>query len=244
MKAHLLTVIYCLFFCFTTAHGKLRLPTQLTQADRRSTLEILGPATSSRMLTSPYPLGGWNGFEIGLSRHYVPISYLSDLGDRSASQGDFEYPLVTLGKGLFYDLDLFLSLVPISQSESINHFSTQLRYQIWRSQNNIFRISGLLHASTTTLNNQLNMQAYGGDFIATSTIDKVSLYFLIGSARSSGRFIGGTQGITNSQQTETETMNFFHQGIGLEWPIGNFFWAAEVDRYKIPYYSLKFGYRI
>jgi hypothetical protein len=238
-------LIFCTLLGFAhLSAAKLTLPKQLNQKDRRSALEIMGPATGSRLLTSPYPLGGWSGFEVGLSRHYVPTSYLTELGDASVSQSDFEYPLLTLGKGLYYDLDLFLSIVPMAQTASINHFSTQVRYQFWQSLNQLFRISGLIYGGTTTLNNQLNMQTYGFDLVGTTTIDRVSLFIGLGTSFTDGRFIGGTKGITNSQATETEKLTLAHQLIGIEWPIDNFFWAAEVDRFKIPYYSLKIGYRM
>ncbi len=236
-------IFFNLFFSLF-AFAKFTLPNQLHQADRRSALQIMAPATSSRLLSSPYPLGGWDGFEIGISRHYVPTTYLSELGNKPANASDFEYPLLTLGKGLYYNLDLFLSIVPMAQSESINHFSSQIRYQFWESLSQVFRISGILYAGTTTLNNQLNMQCYGFDLVGTTTIDRVSLYLGLGTSFANGRFIGGAGGLTDTQLTEVETSTLAHQLIGLEWPIANFFWAAEVDRFKIPYYALKVGYRM
>jgi hypothetical protein len=228
----------------SVAYGKLQIPRQMNASDRRSSLEILGAATASRLLSSPYPLGGAQGFELGLSRHYVPTSFLSEYGDKQAGQKDFEYAVLTLGKGLFYDIDLFLSLVPMTQTDSITHASGLLRYQLWQSESNTFRLSAVLSASTSNLNNQLGLQSTGYDLVGTTTIDEVSFYLGVGLSAISGRFIGGTRGITDSQQTENEKVNLAHQVIGLEWPIGNFFWAAEVDRYKIPFYSLKLGLRI
>ncbi len=75
------------------------------------------------------------------------------------------------------------------------------------------------------------------------TLDRVSIFVGIGSLISNGRFIGGAGGITESTNTETERISLAHQLIGIEWPIGNFFIAAEADRYAIPYYSVKLGYR-
>lgn len=227
-----------------SAWARFTLPTQLNQSDRKTALQILAPATNSRLLSSPYPLGGWEGFEVGVSRHYVPTAYLSELGSKPDNLNDFEYPLLTLGKGLYNNLDLFLSIVPMAQSETITHFSSQIRCQLWESVSQIFRISGLLYAGTTTLNNQLNIQSYGFDFIGTTTIDRVSLYLGLGTSFGNGRFIGGAKGLTDSLNTEIETTTLAHQLIGLEWPVSNFFWAAEVDRFKIPYYSLKIGYRM
>ncbi len=232
------------------SYGKISFPSSMDKQERRQTLELLGPATSSRMLSSPYPLGGWEGFEVGISRHYVPMSYLSEVDNTFGYQRDIEYPILTLGKGLYYDFDLFLSLVPMIQSEAVNHFSTQIRHQFWQSEEGILRLSGLLYAGTTTLNNQINMQSYGFDALGTITIDRVSMYLGLGSSFNNGRFIGGAGGLnatasgsSDPAPTEVETITLPHQLIGLEWPIDSFFLALEVDRFKVPYYSMKLGYR-
>ena len=236
-------VIVCFFFN-EWVWANLPLPRQLTAKDRRSALEILGPATSARLLSSTYPLGGWEGFEVSLSRNYVPASYLSALGDQSTPQRDFDYPLLTFGKGLFSDVDLHVSFVPMIQKESLSHASAQIRHQFWQSPTNIFRLSGLLHASTTNINNQLQMQGYGYNLVGTTTIDQISLFIGIGQFTTRGRFIGGLRGITESLNTEKESLSMAHQLIGLEWLTGHYFLAAEVDRFESPYYSLRLGYRL
>ena len=250
-------ILYLIFkstFCFS----KILLPQHLSKSDRRTVLSLFGAGTSARLLSTPYPLGGWEGFEIGLSKHFLPTQDLIELGNGTPSQDDFEYPLLTLGKGLFYDLDLFLSLIPMGQNKTMSHFSSQIRYQVWNSSNQIFRISGLIHGGTTTLNNQLNMQSYGFNVLGTATIDRLSLFIGIGSTFTNGQFIGCSQvlspqsnalvdcenGITDTESTQTETLTLSHQVFGVEWPIDNFFIAAEVDRYRVPFYSFKIGYRM
>jgi len=235
-----------LFLFFFTTHSVLAgplLPAQMDQSKMKKVLKVLGPATSSTPLSSPYPLGGWEGFEVGISKHYLPWSYLSEVDQTVGDQKDLDFHLLTIGKGLFYNFDLFLSIIPIIKSEALNYFSTQLRYQFWASENRIFYLSGIFFAGTSTINNQLNMQNNGLDFLGTITLDRVSIFLGIGRLFSTGRFIGGASGITASQATETERLTLSHQLVGIEWPIGNFFIAAEADRYTIPYYSIKLGYR-
>jgi hypothetical protein len=239
----ILPTVLVLFFT-TLAVAKFKMPAQMNAGDRTTALQILGPATSNRLLSTSYPLGGSHGFEVSLSHHYVPCSYLSELGDKSGSTQDYEYPMVTMGKGLFYNLDLFLSFVPMTQNDFLDHFSTQLRYQFWQSESQLFRLSSLIYAGTSTLNNQMTMQSYGYDIVGTTTIDRVSLFVGVGTSFNNGRFIGGFKGITDSLNTETVTATLAHQLIGVEWPIDDFFIAGEVDRYKIPYYSVKAGYRL
>lgn len=223
--------------------GSPSLPKALTPSNMRKILQTLGPSTSSTTLSSPYPLGGWEGFEVGLSRHYIPWSNLAEVDQTVSEQKDLNYALITVGKGLFYNFDIFLSLIPMLKSESLSYFSTQLRYQLWSSENKVFHLSSSLFGGTSNLNNQLNIQNYGFDVLGTVILDKVSIFIGIGSLFSSGRFIGGDSGITESKNTDLEKLTLPHQLIGIEWPLGTFFIAAEVDRYSIPYYSLKLGYR-
>lgn len=236
-------ITFILFFT-SLALAKFDLPQQMNAKDRQRALEILGSATSSRLLSSAYPLGGWQGLEVGLSRHYIPASYLSSLGDRSATQNDFNYPMLTIGKGLYGNVDLHVGFVPMFQSDAISHASAQIRYQLWKSPSKIFRLSGLVHASTTNLLNQLIMQNYGFNIIGITTIDELSLFVGAGLSSTDGRFIGGNKGITDSKDSEQETKRLPHQLIGLEYLINNYFVAAEIDRYDSPYYSLKVGYRL
>ncbi|MEY4615782.1 MAG: hypothetical protein RJB66_742 [Pseudomonadota bacterium] len=236
--------IFLLMLVPLFSQARFQLPHQLTSEDRKSALSVLGPATNSRLLSSGYPLGGWQGFEIGLSRHYVPASYLNSLGDQSNQRRDFEYPILTFGKGLYYDFDLILSFVPMFQSESISHTSAQVRRQFWQSPKNIFRVVGLAHAETTNLANQLGIQGYGFNIIGTTTIDKISLFIGVGASSWQGTYIGGARGVTDSGDTEINRVLMAHHLIGFEWPIDNYFVAAEVDRYDSPYYSMKLGYRL
>lgn len=220
------------------------IPHQLSQTDRHSALLLLGPATSSRVLSSPYPLGGFQGIEVSLSRQNIPFTFLNSIGDKKNDQRDLDYSTLTIGKGLYYNIDLFLSFIPMIQYDSLSHFSTQIRYQFWQSNNNFFRLSGILHSSTSNIDNQISLQSYGYDFVGTTTIDRVSLFIGIGNSTNRGRFIGGKNGLTDNLETVTEVSIIPHQLIGIEWPIANFFWAAQVDRFNFPFYAFKFGYRM
>jgi hypothetical protein len=226
------------------AHARFHLPRQLSESDRKTALNIMGPATNPRLLSSSYPLGGWQGLEIGISRQYVPASYLNSLGDQSDPRSDFDFPMLTFGKGLYSNFDLFLSFVPMVQGDSITHASAQVRHQFWQSPKDIFRVVGVLHTGTTNLANQMDIQSYGFNVVGTTTIDRISLFIGLGASSWHGTFIGGNKGVTNSLDSEKATTLMAHELIGFEWPIGNYFVSAEVDRYDSPYYSMKFGYRL
>jgi hypothetical protein len=238
-------LIFTLYFIATAnfAFAVLSLPQQLTSTDQKEILNLLGPGTSSRQLSSPYPLGGYEGFEIGLSRQFINTSNFTELGDRSASGENFSYPILTMGKGLFYDIDIFISLVPFAQSEMITHFSTQGRWNFYRSKETPFSLSLSGNAGNTTLKNLVSIQSYGIDLVGSFYIRELSLFFGTGFLSSSGVFVGGPSGINKSGETEKLNMLLSHRILGIDYRLQKYFVSAELDHFESPLYSAKVGFR-
>jgi hypothetical protein len=235
--------ILSFFLAENSAIAALSLPSQLSFADQKEILTTLGPGTSSRQLSSPYPLGGHEGFEIGLSRQFISTSNFTEFGDRSASGEDFSYPILTIGKGLFYDIDLFINLVPFAQSKTITHFSTQGRWNFFRSKDTPFSLSISGNAGNTTLNNLISIQSYGFDLVGSLYIRELSLFFGTGFLSSSGVFVGGPYGINKSGETEKINVPSSHRILGLDYRFHEYFISAEMDHFESPLYSAKVGMR-
>lgn len=236
-------LLWACFFIANSAYAGLSLPSQLVFADQKEILTTLGPGTSSRQLSAPYPLGGYEGFEIGLSRQFISTSNFTEFGDRSASGEDFSYPILTIGKGLFYDIDLFISLVPFAQSKTITHFSTQGRWNFYRAIETPFSLSISGNAGNTTLNNLISIQSYGFDLVGSLYIRDLSLFFGTGFLNSSGVFVGGPYGINKSSETERINIPLTHRILGLDYRFHEYFISAEMDHFETPLYSAKVGMR-
>ncbi len=236
--------IFFISFFSLIANCNIEIPVHLSTRDLHVILQNIGPATASRVLSSPYPLGGNEGLEIGLTRQDLDLSILSNLGNKTKIQNsNFSFPTLTLGKGLYYDLDVFISLIPFAQSSSLSHFSTQIRSKHWKSPHSPFIISSIWHAGYTTLQNAINFQNYGFDILGTFIFQKTCMYFGVGTLFSNGRFIGGAEGITASLQTETVTSTQAHRVLGLDYRINEYFIALQTDSYDKKFYSIKIGYR-
>lgn len=243
--------IYSSFFFFLIfaqnvfAVSLFSFPNNLDKNNRQTILDYFAPSASANILGAPYPLGGYSGLEVGLSYHQLPSSLLSHLNTSPPSTDkDSFYPLLTVGKGFYLNTDVLVSLSPFVGLSALSHFSFQVRHEIWRSPSNIFRITGLAYGGSANLKDQLNLQTEGLDFIATATVKKASFYFGWGTYVASGLFLGGINGMTDSLINEKETKVGSRQILGFEWPIDNYFIAAEVNRMNLPYYSIKLGARL
>jgi hypothetical protein len=221
----------------------LVIPNGLNDSDQRAILNSIGPATATRLLSVPYPLGGTEGFEIGLGRQYIPTESLSELGNKTEPQKGMSYPIVTFGKGLFNDVDMFLSAIPFTQSPNLSHFSAQTRIGHWQSKTSPFMLSSVLHIGSTTLKNQITFENYGFDILGTIYLKHICLFAGLGTLFTNGTFVGGNSGITSSGETTTVTQIFSHKLIGLDLRYQEYFIAAQVDSYERPNYSFKVGYR-
>src|SRR5690606_37261354 len=111
---HLMLIAVCFLF-IDQANAKVHIPSNLNEADRVGVLEILGPGTSGKILTDPYPLGGLAGFEASLQMDSIPVSDLSKFGNTVAEQDFFSYPIISIGKGLYNNLDIFVHFIPSSE---------------------------------------------------------------------------------------------------------------------------------
>jgi hypothetical protein len=232
-----------ILFINIKSFAALTIPSGLSDKDQRDILNTLGPATAARLLSAPYPLGGSEGFELGLGRQYMPTESLSTFGNKTEPQEGLSYPIITLGKGLFNDVDMYLSAIPFTQSPNLTHFSAQTRIAHWYSKTSPLIISSAFHIGSTTLKNQVTFENYGFDVLATMYLKHICLYTGLGTLFSNGTFIGGNYGVTTSGSTETVAKIFAHKLIGVDLRYEEYFVAAQVDSYERPNYSVKVGYR-
>lgn len=238
-------LILFIFIALQTQARNLSFPQDLSQPERVLISHWFAPSSTPSLLSTSYPLGGYSGFEFGLSHHRLPTSLINSLtGVAPDSHDDLSYPLLTLGKGLYDNTDIFVSFSPLMGVNQISHYSGLIRHEFWRSNSNHFRISAQIYRGSSNIYNQLNLRSQGIDFLLTSTFQRVSLYWGIGQLSSVARFSGGANGTTDSNEEETESLYRTRNIFGFEWPIKNYFIAAEINRMNLSYYAIKLGVRL
>lgn len=229
---------------FFSSHAfGLELPKNLNSEERKSVLEILGFGTTSKVASSPYPLGGYEGFEIGLTSELIKIEDLSRYGSTTEPQEDLNVNSLSIGKGLYNDLDLFVNFMPISSSTKISNYGAQARWKFYEARFLPVTLSVLFHGNSANFQNLITTTVFGADLIGAINVDSLGLYLGIGQANGSGRFAGGAEGVTNTGNMQTEKVSTIHNYAGLAYNFLPLFIAFQMDRYTQPIYTARLGFR-
>lgn len=238
MKVRVSAIIF-LFFAFD-AIGAVSLPQQLSGEDRRVLLSILGYGSQSKLLSSPVPLGGSQGFEMGLSSEYIPIEDLSGLGAKTDVRGELSYQVLTFGKGLPYNVDTFVHLTPLQRGNGVSSYGGHLRWGFHEFRRFPAILTFVLHASGANYDNLLDARTTGADLVMTVAMEDAALYFGGGNIRTIGTF----RKVLTVENTETsEDLSGVHTVFGLSLSFGDLFMALEVDRVEQSVYGGRFGLR-
>lgn len=237
------SILVCFFLTSFSSWAETSLPRNLNESDRIRALEVLGYGSAPKTLNNPYPLGGYKGIEVGLSSEFIPIEDLASLGNKTTEKGELNYYTLSFGKGLYHNVDTFMYFTPFLQDEKVQTYGGQLRWGFYETAFFPFSLTTNLFVGGANFSNLINVTTVGFDLIATVAMDNVAIYFGTGRVRASGQFIGGSDGITNTQETESHDINENHSVFGLNLDISKVFLAFEIDRYTDSSYSGKLGYR-
>lgn len=240
---------------FSTPAQAIEIPKQLTSADRVEVVKMLGMNTSSKLLTNPYPLGGYAGFEVGLSVEIIDIEDLKRLGATvDNEEREFRYPKLSVGKGLYNDVDMFFHFIPAAPGIKISEYGGLLRWSFFQAKFVPINLSWNVHASHIDINDSFESQTVGTNLISGINVQNFSIYFGVGYLESKGTFMGGNtdQGVVNptdpsfdsSTYTASSRVTQFHSQVGVTVHFSDYFLAAQIDRYQDPVYSMKLGTRL
>jgi hypothetical protein len=234
-----------ILFVASMSRATIQIPTALTHDDREQALRIIGLGMGEKLLSDPYPLGGYAGFELGLSLENLPTDTLSRLGAKLPSpQEDITYPKLTVGKGVYNNLDFFVQFTPYRRVDELTQFGGMVRWGFYQGQLFPFSTSLLVHANSSNVSNLIITRTYGADLMAGVSVGKVSIFGGLGVMQSYGLFTGGANGITSSTNAEEETVLGFHSFVGANLRLfEKAFLAVQLDRTEVPVVSGKFGVR-
>jgi hypothetical protein len=228
----------------STGSASFSLPRGMSTADRQEALRIIGFGTAAKPLTDPYSLGGYSGIEVGVSLETIPAEDLARLGTHLATpQSDVTIPKLSIGKGLYSNLDFFIHFMPYSQRTEISQYGGILRWSFFEASSLPLSASLMAHFNSGNIGNQLTTRSYGLDLVGGINVNEVALYAGVGGVQATGNFIGGSQGLTDSDRLETEGVSSLHTLVGGSFRLKNVFVAAQLDRYTQSIVSAKIGFR-
>lgn len=243
MKSRLRKLSVALTLVFSTqAHAAILIPGNLTATDRVEALKIIGMGTSSKLLSDPYPLGGYDGLEMGLSIESLPTDDLGRLGNRLvAPQQDVAYPKLTIGKGVYNNIDAFVQFTPYTRQDELSQFGGILRWGFYQAQFQPLSAAFLVHMNNGNVGNVLTTRTYGVDLVGGMNVSNVALFAGLGFLESTGTYAGS---VTSSGGIESESVNGYHTVYGANIRIlEKGFLALQIDRYSVAVFSGKLGVR-
>jgi hypothetical protein len=232
-------------FLASSANAAILIPSSLSASDRVEALKIIGMGTSSKLLTDPYPLGGYDGIEAGLSIESLPADDLGRLGaGLAAPQQDVAYPKFTIGKGVYNNVDVFVQFTPYTRQDELSQYGGLLRWGFYQAQFTPMSASIVVHANNGNVGNVLTTRTYGVDLVGGMNVSNVALFGGVGFLESTGTFAGGASGVTSSGRIESESVSGYHTVYGANVKIlEKGFLAFQIDRYSVPVFSGKLGVR-
>jgi hypothetical protein len=225
----------------------LQLPTQLTSSDLKEMTQLLGFSTSTKFLSNPYSLGGYSGLEVGLSSEFINVTDLAPLGATTPPQSTFQYNRITIGKGMYNDVDLFIHFIPFSVSNDISDYGGSIKWSFYHARYLPFTLSIVGQYNSLNIQDLFLNENIGWDFIGGLNLQKFALYFGGGNQAARSTFsknILDPALPTNSDYALKTRSSQIHSFIGIEIDIKSFFVAAQIDRYEQPVYSAKLGVRL
>ncbi len=241
-----------IIFFFNLKAMALDLPTGLNHESRVEVIRLVGLGTSSKILSNPFPLGGYPGLEIGLSLELVNVADLSRLGDgTNKDEREFRVPSISIGKGLYKSVDIFFHFVPFSEDSKMSEYGGLARWSFYQARFLPINLSVLLHGNIFNMSDSLITETIGSELIAGISVNSFSLYFGGGFLSSSAQFTAqGPDGVVvstdppTSRGTIEELVREGHSVVGITLHLFDLFFAAQIDRYREPVYSLKLGLRL
>jgi hypothetical protein len=262
MKKWLFLLAPILFCLSSRMVHAFEIPRDLSQEDRHEVVRTLGLNSSTKMLSNPFPLGGYSGLEVGYSVEFINVRDIQRLGCASAgscaasSENEWRYSRITIGKGLYNDVDLFLHFIPPTGNVRVSDYGGAIRWSFFQAEFLPINVSAIAHANQLNFDDDFVSRNVGFEIIAGVNVDNFGLYFGGGMLRSSGTFMGDLAGTSQNgtvdesdpslnqySNTVTHNVQGSHTVVGFVLNHKNLFTAAQVDRYEDAVYSLKMGVR-
>ncbi len=255
MKSMILFTFAIVAFASHEASKASYLPRYVAPDDQNKIIETLGFGSSSKISGNPYPLGGNEGLEISLSSEHIPNQALKDIGQVPADTSELKYVTLNLGKGLFYDVDTYLSFSILQESNSLAVYGGHIRWCFYRFESLPISLSTAFHGSGGNFENLLYTRTLGLALYANYHFKALNVYAGWGQSRSIATLRGGTPlpadpSAINSEAPISEsgdeiTLEKYspQATMGFSLSLNQYFVGAEATRFINTAYAIKIGTR-
>ncbi len=255
-----------LAFFLSQSAAALVIPKGLTADDRREVVRTVGLNSAPKALSNPYPLGGYSGFEVGYSVEFINVRDIRRLGCAPLSAGcgntsysndtEWRFPRLTIGKGLYNDIDMFFSFIPPMGGVRASDYGAQVRWSFYQAQFLPISLSAIGYFNQMNVDDVYMNRNMGAELMVGVNVNNFALYFGGGWLEAQGTFLAGTTAncqdctvdpgdpdVNGVTKTVRHSIEATHTVVGFSFHYENLFAAAQVDRYRDAVYSLKLGMR-
>ncbi|MGZ3724050.1 MAG: hypothetical protein ACXVA9_14000, partial [Bdellovibrionales bacterium] len=175
-------------------------PTGLNESDRREIIRTLGLNAATKMLDNPYPLGGFSGFEVGLSTEFIDIRDIRRLGCAPGSPGcrntaysdetEWRFSRITIGKGLYEDVDIFFHFIAPIGGVNVSDYGGAVRWSVFQARFLPINVAVIGHYDQLNYRDSFTNRNLGAEIMVGVNVDNFALYFGGGTIQAAGTFIG------------------------------------------------------
>ena len=220
----------------------VEIPQDLNSAEQKQILRVVGISSTTKVHSNIYPLGGYKGLEISVGAETMSTDKVAKLGDGAGGTETLTIPSITIGKGLYNNSDLFFHFALPASTRDVTRFGLTYRWSFYQSDYFPLILSTAFHANQIGMGDHLNLTNLGMDILAGINIGNLGFFLGGGWANSSGRFNGGSNGITESGITETQKMESQHLTFGAHYNFEPIFINLGIDRYQEMIYTVRVGF--
>ncbi len=184
--------------------------------------------------------------ELGLSVENVNSEEIGRFGSTTRREKDFSYSKMTVGKGLYNNLDLFLHFIPFTQNTGFSEYGALLRYCFHQAAFIPASFSVLIHANSNNIGNVFFSQSRGIELVAGLNVGNFAMYVGGGPVQSTGFFsrsITAPEPGTSVSRDESNLVSQLHSYVGGTFDVEPYFLALQIDQYTQAVYSGKLGLR-
>ena len=240
MMASMILWVFSVLISFSQA--EFNLAPGLNTRDRIEVLKVLGLGSSSKNLSTLKPLGRDSGIEVGIAFEFIDTNPIKHLIDDEQTKSILYYPKIIIGKGIYDRMDLFFHFIPYTATFGLSEFGSLVRLNFYQNEAKKFYATALMHANSANFNNQLVSRNLGVDVMLGYQLSDFSIFTTLGWAGAYGKFVGGTNGITDSQVSETEDAHSLHSALGVTYEWAQWNATISFDHYVQPIYSAKISF--
>ena len=215
-------------------------PTALDATDRQEMAQLLGFSSAMKLVSDPYPLGGYEGLQLGLVGESIPVGEFRNWGDGSGQSSNLSFASFQIAKGIYKNWDGFVNFALQLGGSTVSSYGAMLRWTFFESQRIPLSMAVNLHGSNNNFANLITGDSAGVLLDIGLYFEKFSSYLAVGRMTANYQFDAS---LNRDPVAAFGSASDVHLRIGGVYHLRPFFIGLEWNRHLIQHLSLQIGLR-